>query len=76
MLVGGLLLLVAVAVAMALRVAHQGGGWTALVVVFCPEYERVVEQKGDQCVAIDDERRVSSIWDCQRSCVAQSRPKV
>lgn len=72
MLLTGLLLLLALAVAGAICFAAEGARRFGPS-VFCPEYETLVEVKETGCFALDDERRVGSAWgSCQRACMGEA----
>jgi hypothetical protein len=45
--------------------------------VFCPVWERMVEIKGERCLAREDGRFVvvGSIWECPRRCLDQPEAK-
>jgi hypothetical protein len=75
MLLTGLLLFLALIVAAAMSFAAEGVRRFAPS-VFCPEYETLVEVKGNGCFALDDERRVGSAWGtCLRACMGEAPRK-
>ncbi len=69
----GRIVLMAGAVTLALLI-RQSGKEVGAGAMYCPEYEALVEPRGDRCLAVGDGRCVSSIWSCQRSCRGEVRP--